>query len=245
MTLEEFNNQFDIRYDSIAGKSAPNIDLYEKSVYLTKAQLEIIKNKYEPSSNAKQKGFEGSEKRRVDLKNLIKDYKSSILFTDNAAINNNSLFVNIADDTFLIVNEQVKISYNNCIKNVEVIPITYDEYNIQIKNPFKQPNERRVWRLDYSNINNSKTLELIRRSNVNILEYHNRYIKYPKPIILVDLSIEYPNETLTIEGYSNAIECELDNSVHDEILDRAIELALGDYKQEDLAVKAQLNMRNE
>lgn len=41
------------------------------------------------------------------------------------------------------------------------------------------------------------------------------------------------------------MECELDHSVHDEILDRAIELALGDYKQEDLAVKAQLNMRNE
>ena len=72
MTVQEFSNQFDILYNAIATQSAPGIDSYEKSVYLTKAQLEIIKNYYDPASNRKQKGFEGSEKRRVDLKNLIR-----------------------------------------------------------------------------------------------------------------------------------------------------------------------------
>ena len=44
MTLQELNNEFDIHYNSIAGQSAPNLDAYEKSIFLTKAQLEIIKN---------------------------------------------------------------------------------------------------------------------------------------------------------------------------------------------------------
>ena len=38
MTLQELNNEFDIHYNSIAGQSAPNLDAYEKSIFLTKAQ---------------------------------------------------------------------------------------------------------------------------------------------------------------------------------------------------------------
>ena len=44
MTVSEFSNEFDVYYNSIATNAAPSIDLYEKSVYLTKAQLEIVKN---------------------------------------------------------------------------------------------------------------------------------------------------------------------------------------------------------
>ena len=83
MTVEELNNEFDIHYNSIAGQSSPNLDLYEKSIFFTKAQLELVKNYYDPQSNRKQKGFEASEKRRTDLKELIKNYKSLIYFSDN------------------------------------------------------------------------------------------------------------------------------------------------------------------
>src|SRR5690606_8485499 len=118
-------------------------------------QLEIVKNRYNPSSNIKQKGFENSEKRRVDLKELIKDFKTTLFFTDTSSINDSSLFVNIPENTFLIVNEQVKGNVNGCVKTMEVIPTTHNEYNISIKNPFKQPNERKVWRMDYSKLNNN------------------------------------------------------------------------------------------
>lgn len=69
MTTTEFNDEFDIHYNSIAGQSAPNIDAYEKSVYLTKAQLELVKNYYDPTSNRKIRGFEASEKEEWILKN--------------------------------------------------------------------------------------------------------------------------------------------------------------------------------
>ena len=58
MTTTEFKNEFNIHYNAIATQSAPSIDDYELSVYLTKAQLEVIKNYYDPASNRKLKGFE-------------------------------------------------------------------------------------------------------------------------------------------------------------------------------------------
>ena len=245
MTIQEFNNEFDIAYDSIAGASAPGIDIYEKSLYLTKAQLEIVKNYYDSTSNRKQRGFEGSEKRRVDLRALIKDYKSSASFTDSSAINSNSRFFNIPSDTFVIINEKVKVLSGQCLVNniIEIKPITHDEYNLEISNPFKNPDDSLVWRMDMSNIASNKVVEII--STLGQLEYQLRYLKYPKPIILADLSTTYPSETLTIDGLSTPSTSELNEEIHREILDRAVELALRDYKPEGLESKVQIDTRNE
>lgn len=247
MNITEFSNEFDILYDNIASKSAPGLDLYEKSVYLTKAQLEIVKNHYN-ISNKYQEGFEGSEKRRTDLKELIKFYKSVDNIPSNNGISINSKFFRIPDNVFLIINEQATINdnTNNCITNklVNVVPKTHDEFNIQIKNPFKKPDENLVWRIDYSKQSNNKNVELI--SPYEIINYNIRYIKYPSPIILTDLSSgDFSGEGLTIEGQTSPKTSELDSSLHSEILDRAVELAVRDYKESNLQNKVQLNLRNE
>jgi hypothetical protein len=250
MTTVEMNNEFDIHYNSIAGQSAPGIDSYEKSVYLTKAQLEIVKNYYDSLSNRKQKGFENTEKRRVDLKELIKDYKSQSSINNASKIHPSARFFNIPNDTFLIINERVKIiSPDDLCDNgrvIDVKAITYDEFNTQIKNPFKTPDTKTSWRLDVSRVNNSKTVEIVSPYNISAsLEYQMRYIKYPSPIILEDLAAAYPGENLSIDGITALKACELDTEIHREILDRAVELALLDYKQANLQAKVQLDARNE
>ena len=248
MTLQELNNEFDIHYNSIAGQSAPNLDAYEKSVFLTKAQLEIIKNYYDPKSNRKQEGFEASEKRREDLKELIKNYSNASGFDNVSKIHLSSRFFNIPEDVFLIVNEQVKINSSDCFNNttIEVKPVTHDEFNRQIKNPFQTPDSSLAWRLDYSTLNNNKVVEIVSPYNVTgSLEYKLRYLKYPKPIILTDLSVAFPSEGLTIDGETAQSNCELNESLHREILDRAVTLALRDYKPQNLESKIQLDMRNE
>ena len=142
MNIVEFSNEFDILYDNIATKGAPGIDQYEKSVYLTTAQLEIVKNYYDPRSNRKQVGFERSEKRRVDLKELIRNYKSTVTIDSTDNISPDSQFFRIPSDTFLIIQEQASlISEDECLngKVVRVDPQTYDEYNIQKdKQPIKR-----------------------------------------------------------------------------------------------------------
>lgn len=248
MTVQEMNREFDIYYNNIAGQSNPDLDIYEKSVYLTKAQLEIIKDFYDSLSNKKQKGFEGTEKRRRDLNQLVKPYKTASSFTNNSNIHINSRYFNIPSNTFLIVNEQVKITSSDCAngKTIEVLPITYDEFNKQIKNPFKLPDDSLAWRLDLSNINNQKIVEIISPYNISgSLEYQIRYIKYPRPIILGNLITLYPSEELSIDGLSIESPCELNESIHKEIIDRAVELALGDYKPQNVQTKVQLDSRNE
>lgn len=248
MTVSEFNNNFDIQYNNIAGQSNPSLDIYEKSVYLTKAQLEIVKNYYDPDSNRKKRGFENSEKRRVDLKQLVKDYKINISTTNSIAIHPSSRFFVVPSELFLIINEKVKVKSEDCVNGtiIKVVPITHDEFNTQIKNPFQNPNEDVAWRLNISNIVNDKVVEIISPYNITgSLEYQIRYIKYPKPIILGNLLTLYPSETLTIDGISALTNCELDQEIHPEILDRAVELAILDYKPQNLQAKVQLDTRNE
>jgi len=248
MTVQEFSNQFDILYNAIATQSAPGIDSYEKSVYLTKAQLEIIKNYYDPASNRKQKGFEGSEKRRVDLKELIKPYSTTTAINNDTKIHASARFYPIPEDTFLIVNEQVKITSSDCFNGSTITtkPVTYDEFNVQIRNPFKTPDGSVAWRLDISKLNNVKVVEIVSPYNVTgSLEYKIRYLKYPKPIILENLNTAFPGEGLTIDGQFLPQTCELDSHIHEEILDRAVELCLRDYKPQNLESKIQLDSRNE
>lgn len=48
MTTQEFSSEFDILYNNIMSNAAPGLDEYEKSVFLTKAQEEILKNYFNP-----------------------------------------------------------------------------------------------------------------------------------------------------------------------------------------------------
>lgn len=248
MTNREFRNEFDISYNSIASMSAPSIDDYELSVYLTKAQLELIKNYYDPLSNRKQKGFEATEKRRRDLNQLVKNYKTTNTISNSFNISSEAKFYIVPNDLFLIVNEKAKIISEDCYngKILSINPISYDEYNIQIDNPFEKPNEKDAWRLDLSNINNSKVVEIISPYNISgLLEYQIRYIKYPKPIIITNLNTAFPSDNLTIDGIFVETPCELNTEICREILDRAVLLALADYRPQNLQVKAQMSQTNE
>ena len=57
--------------------------------------------------------------------------------------------------------------------------------------------------------------------------YTIKYVRRPKPIVLVDLASEYGD--VSINGTSSISECELNPLIHDEILQRAVELAKVTY----------------
>ena len=84
--------------------------------------------------------------------------------------------------------------------------------------PFKRPLLYQAWRiLDNSNKKNS--VEIIIGPDDTLTKYSIRYIKKPTPIVLGNI------EGLSIEGKSTNTECELDPILHQEILQRAVELA--------------------
>ena len=60
-------------------------------------------------------------------------------------------------------------------------------------------------------------------SNYGII-YKIRYVMRPVPIILVNLTDNF-GEDLKIHGISTASDCQLDPEIHEEIVQRAVELA--------------------
>lgn len=239
MTNEEFSNEFDLLYSNNANVG-PGLDSYDKSVLLTMAQEEIVNNYYSPKSNPKFEGFEMSEKRRRDLERIATPAIAINPTRNNFNINSNAYTFDISSDVRFIVQERLKItSSDSCLNNkfIDVVPTTHDDYNLQIDNPFKNPDDEMAWRLDIGGTDNN-TVEIVGSSNYTPYEYHYRYLKTLSPIILEDLG------SLSINGISVATECEL-QPIAREILHRAVEMALEISSNPRLKSKVQLDTRNE
>ena len=219
MNVQEFSNTFDtllqpyITKDINGNQNNLAFDEYEKSIFLTKAQEQIVLELYQE--------LEQSEEVRKYLSNLIRtDNYVPIGEQDETLINNNfkSYKVEISNDILFMIYEQCTLSdENNCINNkiVSVVPTIHDDLDKVLKNPFKSPNNRKVIRLDFDN-----KIELI--SKYNISNYKVRYLKKPNPIILVELedNLSINNgDTQVSNGETNPI-------LHERIVQRAVQLAV-------------------
>ena len=80
MTNLELSNEFDVLYNNITSNQAPGLDEYEKSVFLTNAQDEIVKAYFNPKTNKVQEGFDGNEKRQIDFSMIMRSatFKNTI-----------------------------------------------------------------------------------------------------------------------------------------------------------------------
>ena len=218
MTTNEFEWEFDVLYNNIASNAAPGINSYEKSVLLTKAQDELIKNYFSPQGNKYKEGFDGSAKRQIDFSGLISVANGTLL--DQQGFDLRAKVFKIPTDVFLIINESIVT--NTGIK--QIIPIKFDEYTRLMSKPYKEPLKFQAWRLiTDGGINSGVTVEIIPNSQETIESYTLRYVRRPKPIILANLKSEYGD--VSINGETEISQCELNPLVHREILQRAVELA--------------------
>ena len=240
MTNKEFAYEFDIKYNSIAGPSAPGLNLYEKSVFLTASQLELVKTYIGPL-NKYGDSFEGSSKRRADLRELVSHYETTPVKAVDG-ITDNSYEVKLPENLFITVYEVGYFKPQGCDDSLklEIVPVKYDELNSYLENPFRGPLKERGLRVDRET-GNTRRAELIVFDGID--SYKIRYIKYPSPIVLTNLG-GISTLPLSIDGVVEETPCELDEELHREILDRAVELAMLSYKQEALPSTVQLNQRN-
>lgn len=240
MTNSEFSNEFDILYNNIMSNQAPGLDDYEKSVFLTKAQEEIVLAYY-TGRNESGDYFEGSEEVRQYLFSLIRDYEYK---TPVTGVDSNTL-IGISDKSkffFLDLDHKGSTGYDEIIailaeyvkveggKKVKVVPITTDEFLRIENNPFRGPSKSRVLKLDNSILadHSDDTLYIGRISELvtdyNISEYIIRVLIKPTPIILETLSGD-----LSINGKKEKTECMLHSSLHRKVLDRAVLLAKASF----------------
>lgn len=219
MTNKEFSDEFSTLLNSFGITPTINLDEYEKSVFLTNAQEQLIIDLYSGRSDIYDKSFEQTEEIRKYLSNLVETYETSNKSIGNLGVTKDSVFFEIPNKTWFITYEIVYLKddrlgcLNNTIANV--IPASQDDLYKSLDNPFKGPSKDRVLRLDTKN----NLVELI--SDYNIDKYLMRYISKPNPIILINLP-----QDISINGLSTETECVLNPVVHRAILERAVKLAI-------------------
>lgn len=252
ITPEELSGRFDVLLNSYSQKAVTgdsssrvdiNLDEYEKSVYLTKAQEEVVVNLYN-GKNIYGDSFESTEEIRRYLDALIKTASSDedkvkdednsedddIKKVDELLVNikgleptsdlSNAEIFSLPNDIAFITLEKVTYSGEEGKCNLDgysakVYPITHDTYNTIKDNPFRGPTKYKALRLDYG----ENKVEII--SKFPIKEYYIKYLKRPNPIILVDLT----NENLQIDGKSEVQDLTLNPLLYETILQRAVALA--------------------
>ena len=226
MTNQEFSNQFDVLYNNIMSNQAPGLDEYEKSVFLTKAQNEIVLSYFNPKGNKYLEGFDGNERRQIDFSMLTQvanetSFSAAKYDPRSAGVKS----VNMPEDVLVFINETLTVSRNSSTVYLSVVPISYVEYSRQMSKPFKRPTHYQAWRLINSTNTPSTHCDLIAGPEDTLTKYTARYIKRPTPIVLIDLD----EEGLSIDGVDEATECALDPILHEDILQRAVELAKAAY----------------
>ena len=228
MTLQDFSNNFDAllnSYATVAGfGSADNpgsieLDEFEKSQFLTKAQEEIVVSLYN-GKNPYGEGFEQTEELRRYLANLVEEAELNPIATSNGkplGVSSRSKFFTLPEDLWFITYESVKLEDAKCenMSTQDVYPVRQDEYHKIKRNPFRGANERRALRLDLSEGN----IEIV--SKYEVIKYYLRYLRKIKPILLVPLA-----DGLDLEGYTTPQECEVHESLHQRILELAVRMAL-------------------
>lgn len=236
MTVDEFDIRFDILYNNLASNAAPALNAYEKSVFLSQAQRDIIIELYNGRS-IPGISFESTEEARAYLRNLL-GVKNSIepISDDVATISNwgksnfREYMLDLSDtdwlnDVLFITYEEVSYSSEEeYIKNIIpiVIPVKQDNLHELFRNPFKRPSKNKVFRVDAN-----KTIYLY--SSYPIDKYTIFYIACPEPIILKGIN----DDTLTIDKVkcldNNSNEGSCPEILHQVILERAVALAKQAY----------------
>lgn len=230
MTTEEFSTSFDTLLNSYASqipmgnetsKQEIVLDEYEKSVFLTLAQEEIVINIYN-GKNPYGDSFESTEEIRRYLDSLVKTKvyeESNVTGQETKKLSPNSVFYELPTDLAFITMEQITYDDEDlgCYSgsSASVYPVTQDEYSKIKNNPFRGPTKYKAIRLDFGN----NIVELIPKFKIGT--YMVKYIAKPSPIILENLP-----DGLKIEGEHIKTECELNSILHRVILERAVNMAV-------------------
>lgn len=156
MTTQEFSNEFDVLYNNIMSNQAPGLDEYEKSIFLTKAQEELVRDYFNSRNVKNAQGFDDNQKRQYDFSTLLSSITLPEFIDTYRALSEfgsgiyNTIFdsrakVYIApSDLFLVINESIEDSAK---RRYSVLPISYDEYNRLMLKPYGFPLKRQAWRI--------------------------------------------------------------------------------------------------
>lgn len=238
MTANQMADELEVSFNKVTNNDAPGYEDTELSLVLNKAQERFVNQTYAGTNKLKE-GFEETEKRRKDLDELISNSEITTASASQTGTLPNGTFYDMPTDFMYAISEQATISSSDeCLNGnrVKVKPITHDLYAENIDNPFKQPSDELIWRLDFSRAaanTDPKRHELITDGSYTISKYHLRYLRKP-----VDIVVDRVTTT-------NQVDCILNETTHRRIIDIAVELLLEITVDGRLQTNLLLNQTNE
>ena len=162
MTNSELSNEFDVLYNNITSNQAPGLNEYEKSVFLTKAQSQLVNEYFNNRTDGFGGGFDGSQKRQYDFSSLTRVANLFEVNTFKERISNlekldkRSKVYLFPHNYYLAVNEVL----SDDSKQYSVIPLTHTEYQRLMLKPYNMPVKKAAWRMftDKKNCNYCREL---------------------------------------------------------------------------------------
>jgi hypothetical protein len=223
-TVAEWSAEFDIMWNNIMSNQAPGLNEYEKSVFLTRAEEDIVTGIYRGTIQAP---FESTEEVTDYLSPLVAQADCSVTSNSVHHIVDGSVVYELPENTLFRTFEKCVVSTDCGDVDADVVPVTQDEFWRINRDPFKNSNARRVLRLSYADpvlegndlVRHQMYSELV--SKQTIKNYIVRYIKKPEPIILDTIPSGYPS----INGERAIKTCKLHENLHQLILTQAVSLA--------------------
>ena len=231
MTVKVMQEEFKLGVDKILSLNAPGFTAEEIDTLLNNAQEEFIEQRAY-RTNPKGTGLEEDQKRRDDLRALIKNY-STTAFSNTANNKPNGKFIALPVDYRHSIQEEVTINYIDCNKDtrskvVTVTPVTHDRYNKIVNDPFNKPYEDEVIRLDYE----GNVFELITDGTYSLTKYFLRYLKEPRRI---QYGTQYVIPTTDVDS-------ELASHTHRELVSAAVTSALENIESNRYPTKKRENI---
>ncbi len=262
LTAGAMASEFDILYDMITSLDAPGYNNAEKSVFLSKAQENLIKQRYKPTGNKYGDGFEQTEKRRADLSELVQNVLL-LSFTGATALGvtgareaftgsynfPNGTFWKLPTNFMWSISESADILLSSTnsqylcvgtpyiIENVKVKPKTHDEYHADINNPFAKPYHELVWRMDYQKQTYAEGITAGNKARHELITDGTYAVsRYRLRYIRRPDDIIPVTSSDTTAGTSS-VDCRLDPSIHREVVTEAVRIAASVTKPQEVQVK--------
>jgi hypothetical protein len=245
MRIEEMHYDFDIKVDKVDSLTNRNFNAAQKDWLINEAIWVYLKTSY-GITNPQRVGFEVTEQRIQDLKNLhIKSPNPQPALTP----------INLGSGQFeadlsglryehlYVTRLRADISKGNCTKNVNIDTTQTDDLNDALLDPFNKPRFESGDLLGvYGKSNNASTttnnlygagsLFLYTDSTFNVDNVYVDYLKYPNRVWLGtydltnDLRTKSVNNTYVYQsGTDGPVHCDLNAHTHNEIIDIAVMLA--------------------
>ena len=265
MNATEFKKQFNLLYNNINNNAAPGLKDKEIEMFLNKAQDEIVKQHVMGLSTNYQVGINQASKRDVELDSLIKTCNYVEATTPISSYYNPEGFIfeleevqNSKPDVLVELSERMIIRKTQRLdgggfkewftKPLDIVELSYTQLNKFMSGVYRYPKKNQCWK-----IRHDSQVEII--LPVNLLNDYWETEEYngsdPAPTHPITWEFKYmmtyvscPPE-IDITSVSNPAGCSLPETIHPEILQRAVELAKAAYASQDVNVQMTMGQRSE